>query len=81
MALSIKSDEADRLARELSDLTGQSITQAVTAALGERLESERRARRHRRSSADLVAEFGRLQVLDRRTAEEILGYDRNGLPG
>ena len=81
MALSIKSDEADRLARELSDLTGQSITQAVTAALGERLEAERRARRHRRSSADLVAEFGRLQVLDRRTAEEILGYDRNGLPG
>lgn len=81
MALSIKSDEADRLARELSDLTGQSITQAVTAALSERLDAERRARRHRRSSADLVAEFGRLQVLDRRTAEEILGYDRNGLPG
>ena len=81
MALSIKSDEADRLARELSDLTGQSITQAVTAALSERLDAERRARRHRRSSADLVAEFGRLQVLDRRTAEEILGYDQNGLPG
>ncbi len=30
MALSIKSDEADRLARELSALTGETLTDTVT---------------------------------------------------
>ena len=80
MALSIKSDAADQLARELADLTGESITDAVTGALRTRLELERRARSHRRSALDLVAEFSRLPVLDRRTPEEILGYDDVGLP-
>ena len=44
MALSIKTDEADRLARELSRLTGETMTDAVTKALAERLERERAAR-------------------------------------
>ena len=44
MALSIKTDEADRLARELARLTGETMTQAVTKALAERLERERAAR-------------------------------------
>ena len=44
MALSIKTDEADRLARELSRLTGENMTEAVTRALAERLERLRRAR-------------------------------------
>jgi len=38
MALSIKTEEADRLARELARRTGESMTQAVTQALRERLE-------------------------------------------
>jgi antitoxin VapB len=45
MALSIKTDEADRLARRLSKLTGESLTEAVTVALRERLERERARRR------------------------------------
>lgn len=44
MALSIKTDTADRLARELSALTGESMTAAVTKALAERLDRERAAR-------------------------------------
>lgn len=44
MALSIKTDEADRLARELSKLTGETMTTAVTRALAERLARERAAR-------------------------------------
>ena len=38
MALSIKSKEAYRLARELSQLTGETLTEAVTTSLRERLE-------------------------------------------
>lgn len=80
MALSIKNDEADRLARELAALTGESITDAVTEALRKRVESERAVRQKRRSALDLAAEFSRLDVLDDRTPEEILGYDATGLP-
>jgi antitoxin VapB len=44
MALSIKTDEADRLARALARLTGETMTEAVTAALRERLARERARR-------------------------------------
>jgi antitoxin VapB len=37
MSLNIKSDEAHRLARQLAQLTGESMTEAVTRALAERL--------------------------------------------
>ena len=33
MTLSIKSERADRLARDLAELTGESITDAVIAAI------------------------------------------------
>ena len=41
MALSIKTAEADELARSLARLTGESMTEAVTTALRERLVRER----------------------------------------
>ncbi len=40
MSLSIKNEETCRLARELAGLTGETITEAVTVALRERLERE-----------------------------------------
>ncbi|MGA2653199.1 MAG: type II toxin-antitoxin system VapB family antitoxin [Terracidiphilus sp.] len=84
MPLSIKAPEADRLARELADTTGETITDAVIVAMRERLEREKRKRQNKRSlAADLVA-IGRhcasLPVLDPRSSDEILGYDENGLP-
>lgn len=82
MALSIKSDEADRLARKLAAETGESLTEAVVVALKERLEREQ-ARRGARISARLSrlqADVAALPVLDRRPADEILGYGPEGLP-
>lgn len=79
MPLSIKSERADRLARELAALTGESITGAVESALAERLEVERR-RRRRRSLEDVVERFRALPLIDDRSAEEILGYGEDGLP-
>ena len=43
--LNIKSGDAYRLASELSQLTGESLTTAVTVALQERLEREQHLRR------------------------------------
>ncbi|HXH57871.1 type II toxin-antitoxin system VapB family antitoxin [Iamia sp.] len=80
MALSIKSDEADGLARELAHVTGESLTATVTQALRERLERERRVR-----GRDLLVRIheiqervARLPVLDDRPADEILGYNEHG---
>lgn len=83
MALSIKSDEADRLARELASVTGESLTDAVTEALRERLERERALRLEHdldRRLDRLVAEIAAMPILDDRPADEILGYDEHGLP-
>jgi antitoxin VapB len=79
MALSIKSDRVDRLARELAALTGESITDAVEASLAARLELERRRRRER-GLDDLVDRFTALRRLDDRAPDAILGYDDDGLP-
>ncbi len=83
MALSIKDPVADRLARELARATGETITQAVTTAVEERL-AHVRARRSGRRLADELDEIAKrcaaMPVLDQRTPEEILGYDDHGLP-
>ena len=79
MVLSIKSARADQLARELAELTGESITEVVVASLEARLELERRRRREP-GLGDIVGRFQLLPVLDERHPDEILGYDEHGLP-
>lgn len=82
--LNIKNDEAHRLASELAAARGTSLTEAVTAALGECL---RTAGDRSTDAATLLAEVRQVQALvaslpdrDTRTADEILGYDERGLP-
>lgn len=79
MVLSIKNAQADQLARELADLTGESITEAVVTSLETRLAIERRRLRER-SLRDIVERFRELPVLDERVAVNIVGYDEQGLP-
>ena len=80
MALSIKNDEADQLARELAETTGESITDAVVISLRQRLERERRKPGTRKKLLDLAAEVAEYPVLDDRTPDQIIGYDEFGLP-
>jgi antitoxin VapB len=83
MAVSIKNEETERLARELAKRTGVSITEATTKALREQLTREEGKRSARRVRDELLA-IGRrcaaLPDLDTRSPEEILGYDETGLP-
>ncbi len=44
MSLNIKNEETHRLASELAQLTGETMTGAITIALKERLEREKRER-------------------------------------
>src|SRR5580698_7174550 len=82
MALSIKSDEADQLARELAAETGETLTEAVVIALRERLNREhaRHGASMRMRLARLAADVAALPVADGRTPEDIIGYDDAGLP-
>ena len=79
MVLSIKSATADQLARELADLTGESITEAVVASLQARLDAERRRQRDQ-ALDDIIERFQRLPVLDAREPADVIGYDGHGLP-
>ena len=83
MALSIKNPEADRLVRQIAGLTGETLTAAVVTALRQRLERVQ-AQNSGRSAADELDEIAircaALPVLDPRSPQEILGYDKHGLP-
>lgn len=82
MALNIKDPEADRLARELAARTGESLTRTVIVSLRERLKRE--GAKSPLSLKDEIMEISRrCAALPRRTnktADEIIGYDENGLP-
>jgi len=78
MALNIKSDEADRLARELARRRGKPITTVIIDALKAELDREKRRERAPGVAERLLAvgaEYSRLPILDERSEEEILGYD------
>lgn len=82
MALNIRNAEAERLAVALTRLTGESKTEAVTQALKDRLSRLKREKSGR-GLAEELSDIGRhcasLPVLDKRSADEILGYDENGV--
>jgi len=83
MALNIRNKETEHLAAALASLTGETKTEAVRKALEERLERARRTRGKRRlvEEIDEIADHcASLPLLDNRSADEILGYDANGLP-
>ena len=67
MTLSIKTEEADRLARELSRLTGETMTDAITQAMRERLD---RLRAEQEAQSDYVS---RMKAFVRQRANR---YDR-----
>jgi antitoxin VapB len=85
VALIIKNPDANQLARELAEITGETITEAVVRAIRERLDRE--SARRRSAAGQSAARIQRIQervarlsVRDQRSAEEIMGYDDHGLP-
>jgi antitoxin VapB len=80
VALNIRNAEAEALAERLATLTGETKTAAVSRALRERLEREHRRTRLADRLDEIARQTASLPVLDHRTADEILGYDHDGLP-
>ena len=84
MSLNIKNEEACQLAGELAELTGETMTGAITVALRERLAREKRRR-------DVDARVQELHAIGQRCAKLVgegpsslehgdLLYDERGLP-
>ena len=81
--MSIKSFEAERLAREIAAKTGESLTGVIQKALEERLARLKQQRRHQilaEQLDEILKRVDQLPILDSRTPDEILGYDEHGLP-
>jgi len=84
MPLSIRNQQAEKLAREVSGVTGESITEAIIHALEERLARLRGARTAPDTLEEIMTIARRCSALpdqDPRTPDEILGYDDAGVPG
>jgi len=83
MSLNIKNEETHQLATQLAQLTGETLTRAVTIALKERLEREKR-RHHRTGVAAALMQIAQRcasrPILDDRSPEVMIGYDEHGLP-
>ena len=84
MSLNIKNEQTCKLARELADLTGETMTGAITVALEERLRRERNERSVEKRVQALHAISERCSKLLREAGPPIdhgeFLYDERGLP-
>lgn len=94
MPISINDPQAEALVRELTAKTGESAEQAVLQSLRERLqrlsvdELEENGKQYPtyegeeliRHLTNIALHCAALPDLDSRSADEIIGYDENGLP-
>ncbi len=81
MALSIRNEQAEKLARAVAEETGETMTQAIIHALEERWV-RLKGRQTVPDLAERIISISRrcrqLPDQDSRTPAEILGYDQNG---
>jgi len=83
MPISIKNAQTELLTRKLAELTGETVSEAVRAAVAERYERLRRARGGRSLADELNAIALRCAgrpVISHLSADEIPGYDESGVP-
>lgn len=82
VGLFINHPEADRLLHALVEITGESSEELLIAALRDRLERISRVAGNRRPGELLAIgrECAALPDYDARSADEILGYDKHGIP-
>lgn len=80
--MNIHSAKIDELAKRLARLTGEDIETALERAIEERLSRVAPPTPADRKAAmdSFFERVSRMRVLDPHPADEIAGYDRDGLP-
>jgi antitoxin VapB len=82
MGVSIKSAEAERKLRRVSRLLGKSMTATVIELADgklKELDAKKDRERIHRAVDRIVRRIKALPVLDNRTDDEILGYNKDGV--
>jgi antitoxin VapB len=82
MAISIKNPEAARKLRRAARLLGKSLTATVIELADgklKELDAKKDRERIHKAVDRIVRRIKALPVLDKRTPDEILGYNKNGL--
>jgi antitoxin VapB len=84
MGMNIKNPETQRLARKLSELTGESMTQAITTALEERLrrletQKQEAVKAKVEEIMKIVRRSGGGGGISSQDVDKLL-YDEHGLP-
>ena len=83
MALHITNPETEKNVRALAAATGEPIAEAVNKAAVDRLRLVTVKKDDPKMMENIYALLERVDALprlDKRTADEIIGYDENGLP-
>ena len=82
MGIIIKNADTERKIRTLARRTGETLTEAVTQAVEDRLARlpapRRRHKLDRGRISELLAKFDAMPVVDLRTPDEIIGYNERG---
>ena len=81
--LNIKDEKTYALARQLADQSGQSLTRVVHDALEKevrRLALAQTSAARLEAINEIIERIASRAPKDTRTADEIIGYDENGLP-
>ncbi len=77
--LSIRNSEVERLTRELAGATGKSMSETILdALLNQQAEETKLVYRRKSILRSIAAACVAAPDLDKRTPEEILGYDDTG---
>lgn len=83
MPISVRSRRVESLARDIARRTGENMTTAIEQALEERL-ARLRSRKEQAALAQkllrIARRCSRRPTLDKRSEDEILGYDERGIP-
>ena len=83
MGLNIKNEKVENLIRLLAETTGEGITEVVGKAVEEKLAKMQQTTDRQLLEEELL-EIGKRnaarKILDKRSPDEILGYDADGLP-
>jgi antitoxin VapB len=83
MPLNIKDEKTYALARQLADQRGQSLTRVVHDALERevrRLALTQKPAERLEEIHSIIDRIAGRKARDNRTADDIIGYDENGLP-
>ena len=82
MALSIRNPRAEKLARKIAAITGENITQVIIHSLEnhiERLRGQRIYPDTLKEIMDISSRCSSIPDIDKRTPDEILGYNKIGV--